>query len=191
MNFQKKNPLIILIGGRARSGKSSLALYLKQEYQNQSKKVIMSPYTKYLKQYITEVTEKPIDDDNKPRDLLQQISSKIIKKELNNKDFFIRRQIEDLEVYSYFADVILIADVRFPEEIKRIKDHFSNVVSIGVVRENYISILTEEQQQDITETALDNYHDYDFQVINNEIEDLKIIAQEIIQKIEERRYVNE
>ena len=191
MEFKNKHPLIILIGGRARSGKSTLALYLEKEYQNQSKKVIVSPYTKYLKQYIVDVTGEQIDDDNKPRDLLQQISSKIIKGDLKNKEFFIKRQIEDIEIYSYFADVILIADVRFPEEIQRIKEHFSNVVSIGVIRENYISTLTKEQQQDITETALDNYYNYDFEVINKEEENLKIIAQEIIEKIKERRYTNE
>lgn len=191
MEFKNKHPLIILIGGRARSGKSTLALYLEKEYQNQSKKVIVSPYTKYLKQYIVDVTGEQIDDDNKPRDLLQQISSKIIKGDLKNKEFFIKRQIEDIEIYSYFADVILIADVRFPEEIQKIKEHFSNVVSIGVIRENYISTLTKEQQQDITETALDNYYNYDFEVINKEEENLKIIAQEIIEKIKERRYTNE
>lgn len=187
MEFMKKNPLIILIAGRARSGKSTLARYFKEELECQSKKVVISPYTKYLKQYIEEITGEKIDEEHKPRDLLQQISSKIIKGELKKEDFFIRRQIEDIHIYSYFMDVILVPDVRFPEEIKVIKEKFSKVISVGVVRKNYISDLTLEQQQDRTEIALDYYHDYDFEIENNADVDLREEARKIIQIMRERR----
>lgn len=191
MEFQKKIPLIILIGGRAGSGKGTLNKYLQEKFEQQNKKVINSPYTKYLKHYIEQITGEKINEENKPRDLLQQISSEIIKGELKNDDFFIKRQIEDIEIYSYFADVILISDVRFPEEIQSIKQRFNNVISIGVIRQNYISDLTNEQQRDITETALDSYHDYDFEVNNNNKVDLEIVAEIIIKKIKERRSGNE
>ena len=187
MNLKKTDPLIILIAGKSGSGKSTLAKYLKEEYELQHKKVIDSPYTKYLKQYIEKITGEKIDENHKPRDLLQQISSKIIKGELKKEDFFIKRQIEDIQIYSYFADVILIADVRFPEEIKVLKDNFSKVISIGIIRKNYISNLTYEQQQDETEIALDNYHQYDFEIENNTDIDLHKKAKEIIQIIKERR----
>ena len=191
MEFIKKEPLIILIAGRARSGKSVLAEYLKKECENQNKKVIISPYTKYLKHYIEEITNQKINEENKPRDLLQQISSKIIKGNLGKQNFFIDRQIEDIEIYSYFTDVILIPDVRFPDEIKTIKEKFNNVVSIGVIRKNYISTLTKEQLEDITETALNDYHDYDFEIENTEKTNLKDLAKELNNKINERRKNNE
>lgn len=191
MNFTKKEPLIILIAGRARSGKSSIAKHLKIEYENQNKKVIISPYTKYLKHYIEEITNEKINDKNKPRDLLQQISSKIIKGELGQTNFFIDRQIEDIKIYSYFADVILIPDVRFPNEIQIIREKFKNVIAIGITRKNYISNLTEEQLNDITETALNNYHDYDFEIENTEKTNLKEIAQKLVFKINESRSENE
>lgn len=187
MEFVKKDPLIILIAGRARSGKSVFAEHLKTEYESQNKKVIISPYTKYLKHYIEEITNQKINDENKPRDLLQQISSKIIKGDLDRQNFFIDRQIEDIEIYSYFADVILIPDVRFPAEIEKIKEKFNNVVSIGITRKNYISNLTKEQLTDITETALNNYHEYDFEVENTSKTDLQEIARTISSKIAERR----
>ena len=187
MKFVKRKPLIILIAGRARSGKSILAEYLKKEYEKQNKKVIISPYTKYLKGYIEKITDKIIDEENKPRDLLQQISSKIIKEKLNKPDFFINRQIEDIEIYSFFADVILIPDVRFPDEITTIKEKFSNVISIGVIRENYVSPLTKEQREDITEIALNNYNNYDFKFENTENTNIQEAAKEFINKIEERR----
>lgn len=191
MNFFKKQPLIILIAGRARSGKSILAKHLKLTYEKYNKKVIVSPYTKYLKHYIEEITNEKINDENKPRDLLQQISSKIIKEELGKYNFFIDRQIEDIEIYSYFADVILIPDVRFPNEIKTIKEKFHNVVSIGITRKNYISNLTKEQLEDITETALNNYHDYDYKIENTEKTNLQELAEELVKKIKESGMNNE
>lgn len=191
MEFKKKAPLIILVCGRARSGKNSFANYLEEAYSTKGKKVVISPYTKYLKYYIEQITGKRIDDDNKPRDLLQQISSKIIKGDLNNENFFINRQIEDIDIYSYFADVIIIPDVRFPNEINIIKERYSTVVSIGITRKDYISTLTEEQLNDITETALNDYHEYDYEVENVEKNDLKIKALEIIAEIEERGLNNE
>lgn len=187
MNFIKKEPLIILIAGRAGSGKSTLAEYLKLEYEKKDLSVIMSPYTKYLKKYIEEITNEKIDETNKPRDLLQQISSKIIKKDLNKPNFFIDRQIEDLEIYSYFKDIIIIPDVRFPNEIKAIKEKFTNTVSIGITRKDYISTLTKEQQLDITETSLNDYQEYDFKIENTNSTNLEDIAKELIQKINERR----
>ena len=186
MEFTKKEPLIILIAGKARSGKSTVAEYLKEEYENDNKKVVISYFTKYLKMYIEEITGSKINDDNKPRDLLQQISSKIIKKDLQKNNFFIDRQIEDIEIYSYFKDVIIIPDVRFPSEITFIKEKFKNVVTIGVTREDYISTLTKKQQSDITETSLDNYTNYDFKILNNKDTNLQIVSKEIIKKLKKR-----
>lgn len=191
MRFKRKKPIIILIGGRARSGKSTLSKFIEEEYKSQNKKVIISPYTKMLKNYIEIITGKKITESNKPRDLLQQISSKIIKGDLGYKDFFIKRQIEDIEIYSYFADVILVPDVRFPEEFQRIKEYFQNVISIGINRINYISELTEEQKNDVTEISLDNYHDYDFEIKNDEKTDLLIVAKNIISRIKESGDENE
>lgn len=187
MEFIKREPLIILIAGKARSGKGTIAKHLEQIYLKQNKKVVISPYTKYLKQYIEEITKRKIDDENKPRDLLQQISSKLIKGILNKQDFFIDRQIEDIEIYSYFMEVIIIPDVRFPREIEEIKNRFPNVISIGVNRVNYTSDLTLEQKQDITETSLDHYHEYDFEIENKLGFDFQEKTLEIIHQIEERR----
>lgn len=191
MEFIKKDPLIILIAGRAGSGKSTLASYFKDEYELKNKLVIISPYTKYLKSYIEEITSKKITDDNKPRDLLQQLSSKIIKGQLNKPNFLVDRQIEDIEIYSYFADVILVPDVRFPREIEIIKERFHNVISIGITRKDYISTLTKEQLKDITETALDNYHDYDFEIENKSGINLHGFVKKMIINIEERCGANE
>ena len=187
MEFKNKNPYIILIGGKARSGKSTLANIIGNILSGEGNKVIFSQYTKYLKQQIEEITGNDITENNKPRELLQKLSSELIKKELSKPNFFIDRQIEDIEIYSYFADYIIISDVRFPEEIEVIKEKFDNVISIGIKRDDYSSDLTEEQQNDITEISLDNYNKFDNMVKNNIDTDLNEIAMNIINDIKERR----
>ena len=185
MNYINKKPLIICICGKARSGKSTVSKYLEDYFVKDLKKVILSPYTKYLKMYIGEVTGDSVTEDNKPRDLLQKLSSELIKGKLNNKDFFVNRQIEDVEFYSYFADVIIINDVRFPREIKVLKNKFSNVISIGVKREDYVSDLSISQKNDITEISLDNYNDYDY-VIDNDNTSLEKKVMDILDDLRKK-----
>lgn len=192
MQFIKKDPIIFLVAGRARSGKGTIAKYLENYYQDLNKKVIISPYTKYLKKYIEDITGDKIDDNNKPRELLQKISSDLIKKELNKHNFFIDRQLEDLEIYSYFADIIIIPDVRFEKEIEVIKEKYSKVISIGVTRPNYQSDLTKEQLNDITETSLDNYKKYDYVITNDEsVKKLHTNLLKILEEIKKEGMSNE
>ena len=186
MNLKNKNPYIILIGGKARSGKSTLASIIGNMLEKDNNKVIYSNYTKYLKQYISDITGNVVTEENKPRELLQKLSSELIKKELGKTNFFIDRQIEDIEIYSYFADYIIISDVRFPSEIDTIKEKFLNVISIQVKRDNLKSDLTDEQQKDITETSLDNYDKFDYTVDNDNNTNLNIIAQDIINNIRKK-----
>lgn len=188
MEYVDKKPLIICICGKARSGKSTVSSYLEKYFVKLNKKVIISQYTKYLKKYISDITGNNVTDDEKPRDLLQNLSSELIKGILSDKDFFIRRQIEDVKFYSYFFDVILINDVRFPKEISVLKNKFPNVYSIGVKRDNYEDDLTVKQKNDITETSLDSYNEYDFIINNNDINDLEKHVLNIFKDIRKKVY---
>ena len=186
MNYVNKNPLIICICGKARSGKSTISSYLEKLFVECNKKVIVSPYTKYLKKYIEDITGSSINEDKKPRKILQKLSSELIKGILNDNDFFIRRQIEDINFYSYFADVILINDVRFPREIDVLKRKYDRVISIGVKRNNFDSGLTIEEKNDITEVSLDNYNNYDYIIENNDFNDLDNIINKLFNDIIKR-----
>lgn len=192
MVFKNRNPIIILIAGKARSGKNTVSKILESEFIKEKKEVIISPYTKYLKEYIHNITDWNIEDENnKPRDLLQKLSSELIKEKLGLENIFINRQIEDIKIYSYFKDVIIINDVRFPKEIDTIKNIFTNVVSIQVKRSNYISGLTKEQLQDVTETSLDNYNNFDYIIENDNIESLKEDTINIFKSLQKRGESNE
>lgn len=177
MEINYRNPKIILIAGKARSGKNTIGDILKKLYETDQKRVVISPYTKYLKRYIEEITGKEIDENDKPRELLQQLGVEIIREKLGKRDMFITRQMDDIDIYSYFFDVIIIPDVRFPKEIDRIREKYSNVTVIKVLTSLTNSMSLEEKNH-ITETALDNYSDDEFDyVIEND--DLSILEKNV------------
>ena len=180
MNYINRNPLIICICGKAGSGKSTVGDYFFNLFNEYGSKVIVSPYTKYLKKYISDITGNIVDNNYKPRDLLQNLSNELIKNIMHDKDFFVRREIEDINFYSYFFDVIIIDDVRFPREIEIIKEKFSNVISVGIYRNNYDNNLTLKPKNDITETSLDNYNKYDYIINNDNINELKNRVKDIV-----------
>ena len=186
MEYVNRKPLIICICGKARSGKNTVSKYLENVFTNDNKKVVLSPYTKYLKKYISDVMGVSITEDNKPRKLLQDLSSELIKGILNNKDFFINRQIEDINFYSYFTDVIIINDVRFPNEIVSLKNKFDKVISIGVKRSNFVSDLSLDEQNDETETSLDDYCDYDYVINNSDNIDFEKVILDIINDLRKK-----
>ena len=162
------DPIIIVIAGKARSGKNTTADLLKTLFEADSKKVILSPYTKYLKRYVEEITGDKIDEDHKPRDLLQQLGVEVIKEKLGKRDLFIARQLDDIDIYSYFFDVIIVPDARFPNEIETLKKSYEHVISIKV-KSSLDSDMTIQEKMHITETALDNYDETNFDyIVENE-----------------------
>ena len=165
MDVNYRNPKIIVIAGKARSGKNTIGDIFKKLYEQDNKKVVISPYTKYLKDYIKEITGNYVDDNNKPREFLQQIGVELIKNNINPK-MLINRLLEDIEVYSYFYDIIIISDARFREEIEEVKAKYNDVTVIHIKGNN--NDLTEEQKNHITETSLDDYSNYDYEIESNE-----------------------
>lgn len=187
MEYSDKNPVIIAIAGRARSGKSSIGKNLKKLYEQDGKKGIILEITRPLKYYIEQILEHKIDEKKKPRQYLQKISSNLIKEKLGFYDLFIQREIEDICVFSYFKDVIIIPDIRFPKEIDTLRKNFKNVFVVLVVSDKMFSDLTEEEMNDITEVSMDGYLEYDYLIQNEPGVDLEKVAIDIKHKIEKER----
>lgn len=180
MEFQKRNTRIYILSGKARSGKDVVARIITEKYKD--KKVLSVAYSYYLKDYIKRITNWDGTEENKPRELMQQMGIELIKNKINNK-LLINRLMEDIDVFSYFYDVIIITDARLIEEIEIPKSLFKNVTVIRINRTSKNN-LTEEQQSHITETALDNYDKFDFIINNNDYEDLKTKVIEIIKGVD-------
>ena len=171
---------IFVIAGHAGSGKSEVAKIISDYYNNNDTKCIISEFSKYLKVYAHEIVGWNYIDE-KPRDFLQSMGSYI--RSINPK-FLINRMIEDIKIYADFADALVISDTRLSEEVKAIKDKFSDVVTIYVKNEFATSKLSLEQQQDITETALDDSDLFDYTIINTDLDLLKSDVKNIIKENE-------
>ena len=65
----------------------------------------------------------------------------------------------------------------FLEELKK---RFPGAVSINITREGYENDLSFEEKQHYTEVALANYHNFDYEVLNTSLEDLKQQVERIV-----------
>ena len=173
MKLRNEETRIYIISGKARAGKDTTGTYIKEHFESEEKKVITLGFADYIKMYAKKISDWDGNDETKPRSLLQELGTEIIRNRIDEY-FFINRMIEDIKVYSYFFDIIIITDARLSKEILSIKDNFKDVTSINIERPNLKTQLTTKEQEHITETGLDNFNDYDF-IINNDgtLEDLR------------------
>ena len=173
---------IYVISGKARHGKDTTAIAIKKAYKN--KKVINLAYGSYIKEYAKNISNWDGSEETKPRELLQNLGTDVIRDKID-KDFFVKRLCDDIRVYSFYFDVITISDARFPNEIEFPKKIFKDVISIKVERPNFESNLTDKQLKHPSEVSLDNFDGYDFILINDgTISDLDKKVLKIVEKVE-------
>ena len=161
--YTYKEPIIFVLSGKAKSGKNLIADKIENYYKN--KRCIQISYAFYLKNYVKNIYDWNGSEEDKPRELLQNIGIDLIKNKIDS-NLLIRRVCEDIKVYSYFYDIIIITDARLKDEIEIPKRLFNNVVTIRIDSIYYDKKMTIEQMNHITETNLDNYNKFDY-VIND------------------------
>ncbi len=177
MEFIKRDPKIFVISGKARSGKGEVSKIISDYYKD--KKSIIISFGHYIKDYAKRVSDWNGDEDTKPRELLQQLGIELIKNKINDK-LFIRRIREDIEVFSYFYDIIIVNDARLLDEIEALKNSYYDTTFIRV-KSKEENNLTTSQKNHITETSLDNYKYFDYVIENNgSKEDLKKQVESIL-----------
>lgn len=172
--YTYKEPLIFVLSGKAKSGKNLIADKIENYYKN--KKCIQISYAFYLKNYVKNIYDWSGSEEDKPRELLQKIGIDLIKNKIDS-NLLIRRVCEDIKVYSYFYDIIIITDARLKDEIEIPKRLFNNVVTIRIDSIYYDKKMTIEQMNHITETNLDNYDKFDY--IINDFDKLEEILSKI------------
>ena len=175
---------VFVIGGAARSGKSTLGNLLKEELKDYGYKPCVMQITSPLYGYAENYFNYDPNRDSKPREFLQKMGIEIIKEKLGKKDFLLNRLYVDIEILSNFFDVFIITDARLITEFLSIKAKYDDVVSIKLVRKNFDNKLTEEEKNHITEKEITMYNDFDYIVYNTGLDSLKEEAMEIIHNTE-------
>ena len=168
---------VILISGKAGSGKDEVAKLLKMYLGN----TVITKLAKYIKLFATEMTDWDGKEDDKPRTFLQEMGDNL---RLLDKNFLTKRMIEDFKLYEKSYEYVIISDVRSVNEIEYIKANYLNVVTIRVNAKESTRKLTEKEKEHITETELDNYNNFDYVIENDFKDDLKDEVKEIIGGIE-------
>jgi hypothetical protein len=173
---------VYMISGKARNGKDTLAGFMKKYFDENSSKACIMHIGNYIKHFAIDYFGWDGNDDTKPRTLLQQLGTEIIREKMNKPLFFTTRLIEDMEVLSNFYDVIIVSDVRLPLEFDEIGKVYPDMVKMHITRPELVSNLSEKEQKHITETALDNYNDYKYDVVNTTLEELEEQAKRIVEE---------
>ena len=154
---------VILISGSARFGKDSTAFMMKELLEKQKKRVLIIHYADNLKLFAKNYFGWSGQKDQKGRELLQWLGTDVIRK--NYEDTWVDMVVALLKGIKTLYDYIIIPDVRFPNEIDRMRDNF-DCITVRVIRPNFDNGLTEEQRKHPSETALDNYP-MEYELIND------------------------
>ena len=173
---------VFLVAGKAGSGKSEVAKIIKDYYERLKEKTVITEYSKYLKLYAKEMLDWDGNNQNKPRDFLQEMGL-FIRENLKQKDLLIKRMKTDMLVYEHFFKNVVISDVRYPEEIILMKEDYPKAISILVVNDLEDSPLTIKQARHKTEHALDNYEGFDYVIHNQFEQNLKNEVYEILEEL--------
>lgn len=172
----------ICISGKAQNGKDTSAKIFEQELVARGHSVLVIHQADLLKYICKAFFNWNGEKDDAGRTLLQQVGTNVIRNV--EPDFWVDFIVK---VTGFFKDIwnyIIIPDTRYPNEIEKLKADNSNVFHVRVIRKNFQSPLTEEQQKHPSETALDNIES-DFTLINDkDIEDLHDGVMKILDSIE-------
>ena len=174
---------IITISGKARHGKDFTANIMKDKLEQDNKRVLIAHFGDLVKYTVKTFFGWNGKKDEEGRTKLQYIGTDVIRKQKPN--YWVDFIVSILKMFPNEWDYVIIPDARFPNEIDTFKNEGFNITTVRVIRPNFDSDLTVEQMQHISETALDDYNDYDFKIINDKSEvELYNNTLDILKKIE-------
>ena len=169
---------LLLICGKAESGKDTFGNILKEEFASHKKKACILKITAPLYEYAKKYFDWDGKDSTKPRSLLQELGIEVIKEQLGMNTFLLDRLRDDINILDNYFDVGIITDGRLISEIEYLKKNFNDVKVIRLYRDKE-NDLTPKEKKHITETDLDNSYEYDYVINNTSSEVLKTKAEEI------------
>ena len=180
--LNSKKTTVILLSGKAQSGKDFIANIMKQQFEENGNKVLVTHYADLLKYILQTFFNWDGKKDKKGRDLLQRVGTDVIRKKM--PDYWVNFISQMISFFPNEWNYILIPDARFPNEIEVMqKNPDVNVITIRINRGNFTPQLTLEQQQHPSETSLDEY-DFDYYVSNDGTETINDAVKEFVNYID-------
>lgn len=145
---------VILISGKAQSGKDTVANCLHRALAFDKKRVLETHYADLLKYVCRNYFGWNGEKDEAGRQMLQYVGTDVVKKQYPT--LWVDFVVAILKCFHENWDYVIIPDCRFPDEVTTMIESGFDTVHLRVVRDNFESPLTVEQQQHPSETALDD-----------------------------------
>lgn len=144
---------IILISGKARHGKDTVAGFLQKSLEEHGEDVLIAHYADLVKYVCKTFFGWDGVKDEYGRNILQYVGTDVVRAKRPN--FWADFLSDILSIFADEWDYVIIPDTRFPNEIECMKSLDADVVHIRVRRSGFESPLTPEQQKHASEVALD------------------------------------
>lgn len=171
---------IVCISGKAQHGKDTAAKLLEETLKAQGNRVLIAHYGDLVKYVCKTFFGWDGKKDEKGRTLLQRVGTDKIR--AVSPDYWVDFIVSILDIFCDEWDYVLIPDTRFPNEYEIYETYGMDAILLRVVRPNFVSPLTEEQQKHASEVALDNYR-YDATIVNSgNLENLKDAVNDFVNK---------
>jgi len=156
---------IIMISGKAQSGKDVCAGLFKKELEKYNKKVLIIKFGDLLKFYCREYFDWDGNKDEYGRSLLQHVGTDIVRSQVES--FWADRVSDFIKLFYDKYDVVLIPDTRYPNEINTMIKDFpgDKINTVYIDRYHYINGLTEKQLEHSSEKSLLK-EEFDFYITN-------------------------
>lgn len=171
---------VILISGKAGSGKDTVASVIKENFIEDgipSNRILITHYADLLKYIARSYFGWDGVKDIRGRTILQHIGTDIVREQ--DENFWTDFIIKILTLFKEEWDYVIIPDARFLNEITEIQKHFPTQ-TVRVSR-TFNSLLSNEQKNHSSETNLDDYV-FDAYIENNfsSIDELSAYIKSII-----------
>ena len=145
---------VICISGKAQHGKDTTASLIQECLEQHGKRVLVAHYADLLKYICKTFFGWDGNKDEKGRYILQYVGTDVVRKKTPN--YWVDFLADFLEIFDSEWDWVLIPDTRFPNEVDVMRERFG-AMHVRVVRSDFVSPLTTEQQNHPSEIALDEY----------------------------------
>lgn len=145
---------VILISGRAGSGKDTAAKIMKSCFEQNYDDVLITHYADLLKYICRDYFDWDGNKDEYGRTLLQHIGTDVVRKK--KPDFWVDFIADILDFFHDYWDVVIIPDVRFPNEITRLQKRGYLTTHLHILRPSYTNTLTKAQKSHESENAMSN-----------------------------------
>lgn len=164
---------VFLLHARAQSGKNTCANIMKEYYETQGKRVIIIAFADYVKFTLEKYYNITDFKSEEGRSRIQHYATDQIR-DGYKKTFWAELVANYLDAIQADFDIAIIPDWRFENEYGMIQWHFGKrAIPVLITRPDIdvVDNMTKEQRQHQSETELDNFQKFSYNIINDNLDE--------------------